>query len=95
MSILSSGIRTPMTPFIKKYPYSKLGIYCKLKNDMFTLRGTAEEGSSRYLIKRGFLRGINVINHNPDIRIPWKNMVNRIRAIIDQGAEKPRFEVKS
>jgi len=42
LSILSSG--TPFSGrgalrFIKYFPYSQLGIYCKLENDVFTLRG--------------------------------------------------------
>ena len=95
LSILSSGVQAPLLPWFKYYPYSKLGISCKLENDVFTLRGTIVEGETEYLVKRGFLRGINVINRNPDNRIPWKDMVQRIGRIVTPEGDKIRVETGS
>jgi hypothetical protein len=95
LSILSSGMQAPLLPWFKYYPYSQLGISCKLANDIFTLRGTVVEGDTEYLVKRAFLRGINVINRNPGNRIPWKDMVQRIRRIIPAKGEKVRVQMGS
>lgn len=75
--ILNAGIRR----FFKEYPYSKIGIHCTLKNDNFTLRGSIHEGGKEYLVRRAFLRGINVINQNPQNAISFKDMQERIKRI--------------
>lgn len=89
LSILSSGspfsIRKGVLRMINYFPYAKLGIYCKLENDVFTLRGTIHENGVEYLIKKGPFRGIDVINRNPENRIRWKQMVSRLKAV-GQGA---------
>ena len=65
----------------KTFPYAKLGIYCKLENDIFTLRGTIHKNAVEYLIRRRGFRGIDVINQNPANRIRWKQMLSRLKAI--------------
>jgi hypothetical protein len=93
ISIISGGVKAPLLPFFKFYPYSRLGIYCKLENDVFYLRGTIREGGKEYLIKRGFFRGINVVNRNPNNRITWRDMIQRIRRIFEQEGKKARVEM--
>lgn len=82
-SILNSGINR----FFKSYPYSRIGIMCTLKNDTFRLRGTIRESGTEYLIRRGWLRGIDVINQNPDNAISFRDMQERIGRIFK--SEKP------
>ncbi|HAR96953.1 MAG TPA: hypothetical protein DCR97_13500 [Deltaproteobacteria bacterium] len=82
-SILNSGLNR----FFKAYPYSRIGIMCTLKNDTFRLRGTIREGGTEYLIRRGWLRGIDVINQNPDNAISFRDMQERIGRIF--SSEKP------
>ncbi len=67
--------------FMKYFPYDKLGIYCKLEDDIFTLRGTIHEKGVEYLIKRGTFGGIDVINQNPNNQIRWKQMIQRLATI--------------
>jgi hypothetical protein len=90
LSILSTGSAFPFKrgalQFFKYFPYARLGIYCKLQNDVFTLRGTIHRGGVEYLIKRGLVGGINVINQNPENRIRWKQMLRRLKAI-GQGSK--------
>lgn len=89
LSILSSGssfsFRRGVLRMINDFPYAELGIYCKLKNDVFTLRGTIHENELEYLIKRTRFRGIDVINRNPENRMQWKQMLSRLKAV-GQGA---------
>jgi hypothetical protein len=85
LAILSTGTAFPFRKGIlqlfRYFPYDKLGIYCKLENDIFTLRGTIRQNGVEYLIKRGLFRGIDVINQNPENQIRWKQMLRRLRAI--------------
>jgi hypothetical protein len=76
-TILSGGIRR----FFKEYPYSKIGIQCALENDKFSIRGKIHEGGKEYLVRRAFLRGVDVINQNPQNAISFKDMQERIRRI--------------
>jgi hypothetical protein len=93
LSILSSGkpfsFRRGVLRIINYFPYAELGIYCKLENDVFTLRGTIHEKGGEYLIKRGPFRGIDVINRNPENRIRWKQMLGRLKSV-SGGMEAPK-----
>jgi hypothetical protein len=82
--ILKSGIRS----FFKEYPYSKIGIRCTLENDKFSLRGKIYSGGTEYLVRKAFLRGIDVINQNPDNIISFKDMQERINRIFRAKEEK-------
>jgi hypothetical protein len=75
--ILNAGIKR----FFREYPYSKIGLHCTLENDKFTVRGKIQEKGTEYLVRRAFLRGIDVINQNPRNVISFKDMQERIRRI--------------
>lgn len=82
-SILNSGVRK----FFKAYPYSRIGIRCSLENDVFTLRGTVREKGKEYLVRRALLRGIDVVNQNPDNSISFKDMQERVGRIFHPKQE--------
>ncbi|MCX8070128.1 MAG: hypothetical protein N2738_06460, partial [Thermodesulfovibrionales bacterium] len=91
ISILGTGaegisrlLSTGINQFFKEFPYSKIGIKCILDNDVFTIRGKILEGGREYLIRKGFLRGIDVVNQNPDNQISFKDMQKRLNIIFDQ-----------
>ncbi len=85
ISILGTGadsaVNRGITQFFKAYPYSKIGIRCVLRNDQFSVNGTIREGGTEYLIRRGFLRGVDVINRNPDNVISFRDMAERVKRI--------------
>jgi len=75
-SVLSRG----MYRFIDFYRYEKIGIQCELENDVFTLTGTAREGSDRYLVYGGLLPPrIDIVA--PGHRISFKEMLKRIKRV--------------
>ena len=91
LSIIGGGAGIPLIGrFFKTYSYSKLGIRCRLHNDIFTLRGLIKEGDIEYLIKRGFPFGVNVINRNPNGKISFKDMLDRLKRI--KSKEEPTKE---
>ena len=89
-SVLNQGI----TRFFKDYPYSKIGVRCVLNNDQFSVNGTIHEGGKEYLVRRGFLRGVDVVNQNPDNVISFRDMEERIRRI-SRPAAQPAAEIQT
>jgi hypothetical protein len=85
ISILGTGagsaLNQGITRFFKEYPYSKIGLRCVLRNDQFSVNGTIHDGGKEYLVRRGFLRGVDVVNQNPENVISFRDMAERIRRI--------------
>jgi hypothetical protein len=93
ISILGTGVDSPLnrgiTQFFKEYPYNKIGFRCVLKNDQFSVNGTIHEGGKEYLVRRGFLRGVDVVNQNPDNVISFRDMEERIKRISRSAEAEP------
>jgi len=87
ISILSSGEKTSMgsaellSHFVSSFRYKKIGIFCSLKNDNFTLRGTIKENGKEILVKKDWIFGISVVNAEPDNLISFQDMMNRLQRI--------------
>ena len=75
-------------PFAKNLRYQRLGLYCRLENDRFYLRGLIREGGREYLVKGPKLFGVDVINQNPKGSISFKEMVRRLKSILGGSHEK-------
>lgn len=94
LSIISSGEGAAVSPkkgftrFITEFGYEKIGIFCSLKNDIFTLRGMVSEKGVEYLVKRSWIFGISVVNKNPRNRIRWNDMVDRLKRVGQSGGPK-------
>jgi len=93
ISILGTGVDSALnrgiTQFFKEYPYSKIGLRCVLKNDRFSVNGTIHDGGKEYLVRRGLLRGVDVINQNPDNVISFRDMAERIQRITRTSEIEP------
>lgn len=82
ISILGGGGSIPwLGKIFKEFPYRRIGISCSLKNDLFTLHGLIKKDGQEYIVEKGFIRGVDVINKNPDGRISFKDMLNRLKRI--------------
>ncbi|MFI5340890.1 MAG: hypothetical protein ACHQ7N_13765, partial [Candidatus Methylomirabilales bacterium] len=93
ISILGTGagsaLNRGITQFFKEYPYSKIGFRCVLNNDQFSVNGTIHEGGKEYLVRRGFLRGVDVVNQNPDNVISFRDMQERTQRIFRPPQAEP------
>lgn len=76
-----------LTKFVPIFNYSRIGIACSLKNDVFTLQGTIVEGGIQYLVRRSTFFGIDVVNGNQVNRISFKDMLDRMKRV-GQSQEK-------
>ena len=88
MAELGGGKASLFVPFAKNLRYQRLGLYCRLENDVFYLRGLIKEGGKEYLVKGPKLFGVDVINQNPGGAISFKEMVRRLKRIIEESDEK-------
>ncbi|MBN2332993.1 MAG: hypothetical protein JXO49_02670 [Deltaproteobacteria bacterium] len=91
LSMLSSGtsagqglLNVGINRFFKHYRYSAIGLRCSLRDDMFHLRGLIHQGGREYVVKRGLLTGVDVINHRPDNQISFRDMQKRINRIFNK-----------
>ena len=80
------GLTGLFVSLFETFPYEKIGIKASLKNDTFTINGTIKEEKREYLVKRGSFSGVNVINQNPDNRISFRDMLERIQRITQDGS---------
>lgn len=89
LSILSQGglqaaLSRGIYRFIDFYRYRRIGFDCTLEKDLFRLRGTAREGSDRYLIYGGILPPkIDIVA--PGRTISFKEMVKRLGRLERKG----------
>jgi hypothetical protein len=85
ISILGTGAESALsrgvTRLFREYPYRRIGLRCTLKNDRFTVRGTIHEDGREYLVRRGLLRGVDVVNQNPENVISFRDMQERLRRL--------------
>ncbi|MDD3846091.1 MAG: hypothetical protein PHC90_06970 [Syntrophorhabdaceae bacterium] len=102
ISILGTGsggigavLKSGLNKFFKEYPYSRIGIRCTLENDNFNIRGKIVEGGKEYLIRRAFLRGIDVVNRDPQNMVSFKDMQERVGRIFhkDEDGAGPTIKV--
>ena len=91
LSLLSSGsgggqglLNVGINRFFSHYRYGKIGLYCRLRDDVFQLRGLIHQNGREYIVKRGLLTGIDVVNYNPDNRISFGDMRERVLRIFNQ-----------
>lgn len=72
----------------ESFPYESIGVYCRLEDDVFRVRGLLVEGGVEYLIKRPPLAGLNVVNGNPDNRIGFSDMVKRLKRVLEAKGDE-------
>jgi len=76
-----AGLAGLFTSFFREFPYERIGVHAVLENDVFQINGTIREDGTEYLVKRGGISGVDVVNQNPDNRIRFKDMVKRIQRV--------------
>lgn len=87
LTVLSSGQQASVGTgsfwmrYIRGFRYDRIGIVSTLRNDTFTLNGTIKENGVEYLVKKPWLFGINVINREPEKKISFKEMTQRLKRV--------------
>jgi len=93
ITVLGTGVKTSvkggLTSLFREFPYSQIGFKCTLRNDEFTIRGTVESGGKEYLVKRGWLRGVDIVNQNRNNKISFQDMQERLKRVMDSERPTP------
>ena len=86
ISKISGGYTNIVVPFFKNFPYSTIGLKAALKNNLFSICGLYKKGNKDYIVKKGFLFGVSVVNMNKNNSISWEDMVERIRRVLKENS---------
>ena len=65
--------------FFETFGYDKIGISCKLKNNICTMAGVESKGNSYYIVKGGGIPRIDVMGFQNQVN--WQVLINRLKAI--------------
>jgi hypothetical protein len=93
ISVLSSGTGVGslgagiLYGIFDEFPYKELGFSCTLVNDVFSVSGLITEDGVEYLVKKPFLRGINVINRQKENNIAFSDMLRRLKRVMGNQKE--------
>jgi hypothetical protein len=93
ISVLSSGTGVGslgaglLYGIFDEFPYKELGFSCTLVNDVFSVHGLITEDGVEYLVKKPFLRGINVINRQKENNIAFSDMLKRLQRVVGRASE--------
>lgn len=63
----------------EQFSYAKLGLGCRLKNNICTMRGVMPAKQGYYIVKGGGLPRIDVMGYNS--RVNWQTLLNRLKNI--------------
>lgn len=75
--VLNRGV----TRFFKKFTYSRLGIFMKLDNDVFELRGLERRGNRELFLRGRLPFPIDVVNADPGRTVSFRSMLDRFQAL--------------
>ncbi len=65
--------------FFKTFGYDRIGLSCKLKNNVCTMSGVEQKGDSYYIVKGGGLPRIDVMGFQNQVN--WQVLISRLKAI--------------
>ncbi len=65
--------------FFETFRYDKIGLSCKLKNNICRMSGVEPKGDSYYIVKGGGIPRIDVMGFQRQVN--WKVLTSRLKAI--------------
>ncbi len=80
------GLAGHFASLFREFVYAKMGIRAVLENDQFRINGTIAEGGVEYIVRKGGVPGVDVVNLNPANQISFKDMVKRVQRLAEPGA---------
>jgi hypothetical protein len=79
----TAAIQRSMLRFFESFGYSKLGISCKLRDDVCRMGGIEDTPQGFVLVKGGGVPAITVLGYNRDVG--WDELLTRLRRVIDSN----------
>jgi len=79
----TAAIQRSVLRFFESFGYSKLGISCRLRDDVCRMGGIEDTPQGFVLVKGGGVPAINVLGYNRDVG--WDELLTRLRRVIDSN----------
>lgn len=80
---VSGALQSGFLRFFKQFHYRRLGLSCRLRNDVCEMGGVAPAGDGYYIVQGSGLPRINVIGSQR--RVAWSRLVRQLQAISTSG----------
>lgn len=80
---VAAALQTGFLKFFEDFNYDRLGISCRLENEVCRMNGIAPAGSGYYLVKGKGLPRIDVIGNAE--RVDWPRMVAQLKAVTESS----------
>jgi hypothetical protein len=81
---VAGALQSGFLRFFKQFHYRRLGLSCRLQNDICEMDGVAPAGNGYYIVQGSGLPRINVIGSQR--RVAWSRLVRQLRAISTSGS---------
>lgn len=79
----TAAIQRSALRFFESFGYSKIGISCKLRDDVCRMGGIEDTPQGFVLVKGGGVPAITVLGYNRDVG--WDELLTRLRRVIDSN----------
>jgi len=80
---ISGALQSGFLRFFEQFHYRRLGLSCRLRNDICEMDGVAPAGNGYYIVQGSGLPRIDVIGSQR--RVAWSRLVRQLRAISTSG----------
>jgi hypothetical protein len=82
-SAVTAALSSGFLKFFQDFNYSRLGISCRLVNDVCYMDGIGRKGEGYYIVKGRFVPRIDIIGNGR--RVAWTQFVEQLLAITESG----------
>lgn len=77
----AAAIQRSFLRFFKQFNYAKIGLSCKLRNDVCQMSGVESTASGYVIVKGSGIPAITVLGYNQTVS--WSDLLSRIKRVID------------
>ena len=78
---MAAALQGGFLKFFDSFSYERLGLSCRLANDVCTMRGVESTAGGYFIVKGSGLPRINVIGSQS--RVAWTRLVRQLSTIMD------------
>ncbi len=81
----AAAVQRSFLRFFKEFNYEKMGLSCKLRNDICEMNGVESTPGGYVIVKGSGIPAITVLGYNQTVS--WGELINRIKRVIDGNAK--------
>ncbi len=81
----AAAVQRSFLRFFKEFNYEKMGLSCKLRNDICEMNGVESTPGGYVIVKGSGIPAITVLGYNQNVS--WGELINRIKRVIDGNAK--------